>query len=86
MSVKEAMEEHGFSLSASCAGQASYTKFIQHNGKRAYIAVTGEEGEGFPGSLDEPVRVTLFDWRSGDEIEPPRDVGSLKAYLESLKE
>jgi hypothetical protein len=86
MSVKETMEEHGFSLSASCGGQASYTKFVQHNGRRAYISLTGEEGESFPGSLDEPVRVSLYDWRSGDEIEPTRDVGSLRAYLESLGE
>lgn len=86
MSVKETMEEHGFSLSASCGGQAAYTKFIKHNGRRAYITVAGEEGEGFPGSLDEPVRVTLYDWRSGDEIQPSRDVDSLRAYLESLKE
>lgn len=85
MSVEETMDKHGFSLSASCGGQASYTKFIQHNGRRAYITVAGAEGEGFPASLDEPVRVTLYDWRSGDEIGPSRDVASLRAYLESLE-
>jgi len=86
MSVEEIMTEHGFNLSASCAGKASFTKWIKHNGKRAYITVHDQGGEGFPTTLEEPVRVTLHDLRSGDELEAPGDFGSLKAYLASLKE
>ena len=86
MSVEEVMEKHGFRLSASCAGKASYTRFVSHKGKRAYVTVTDKSGEGFPGTLDEPVRVTLFDFRSGDELEEAKEIASLGAYLESLGE
>ena len=85
MSVEDVMEENGFRLSASCAGKAAYTKFTQHQGKRAYIMVTDAKGEGFPSSLDEPVRVTIHDFRSGDDLDS-REVSSLGSYLESLKE
>ena len=40
MNIEEVMKSHGFNLSASCAGKASYTKWIKYQGKRAYIAVT----------------------------------------------
>lgn len=86
MSVEEVMEKHGFSLSASCAGQAAFTKFIEHKGRRAYLTVTGANGEGFPTSMDEPVRVVIYDWRSGDELGPHEDFSSLGSYLDSLKE
>ena len=86
MSVEEAMKSHGFNFSASCAGKGSYTKWIKHRGKRAYIAVTDAKGEGFPAALDEPVRVAIHDLRSGDELEATQDVISLKSYLESLAE
>ena len=86
MSVEEIMTSHGFNLSASCAGQASFTKWIKYNGKRAYITVNDQGGEGFPTTLEEPVRVTLHDLRSGDELEAPADFGSLRVYLESLQE
>jgi chorismate mutase len=86
MSVEEVMEKHGFHISASCAGKASYTKWINHKGKRAYVAVTDVSEEGVPGSLDQPIRVGIYDVRSGDEIEPVQDINSLRSYLESLGE
>lgn len=86
MSVEDIMEKHGFRISASCAGKASYTKWITHKGKRAYVAVTDVSEEGVPGSLDQPIRVGIYDVRSGDEIEPVQDINSLRSYLESLGE
>lgn len=86
MNVEEVMEKHGFRIAASCAGKASYTKWVKYNGSRAYVNVTAPDEYGLPGSLDEPVRVCIFDLKSGDELEPCRDVGSLKSYLESLNE
>ena len=52
MSVEEVMKTHGFNLSASCAGKASYTKWIKHRGKRAYITVNDVSGDSFPNTLD----------------------------------
>jgi len=86
MSVEEIMKEHGFNLAASCAGKASFTKWIKHQGKRAYITVQDLSGESFPTTLEEPVRVAIHDLKSGNEKEPPRDFGSLSSYLESLTE
>lgn len=86
MSVDEVMEKQGFRISASCAGKASYVKWIKHQGKRAYITVTDTSGDGLPGALDEPVKVSICELRSGDEIEPCREVDSLSSYLESLGE
>ncbi len=86
MSLEEVMKSHGFNFSASCAGKGSYTKWIKHRGKRAYIAVTDASGEGFPATVDEPVRVAIHDLRSGDELEAAQDVNSLRSYLESLDE
>jgi hypothetical protein len=84
MSVEEEMKEHGFNLSASCAGKASFTKWIKHKGKRAYITVNDASGESFPNTLTEPVKVAIHDLRSGDEVEPPQEISSLSAYLASL--
>jgi len=86
MSVEEVMKTHGFNLSASCAGKASYTKWIKHRGKRAYITVNDASGDSFPNTLDEPVRVAIHDLRSGDELEVPKDISSLRSYLESFPE
>jgi hypothetical protein len=86
MSLEEVMKDHGFNFSASCAGKGSYTKWVKHHGKRAYIAVHDATGEGFPATLDEPVRVAIHDLRSGDELEPAQDISSLSAYLASLAE
>ena len=86
MSLEEVMKSHGFNFSASCAGKGSYTKWIKHQGKRAYIAVTDASGEGFPATLDEPVRVAIHDLRSGDELEAAQDISSLSTYLASLAE
>ena len=86
MSVEEVMKSHGFNLSASCAGKASYTKWIKYKGKRAYITVNDVSGDSFPITLEEPVRVTIHDLKSGDELEAPQDISSLSAYLESLQE
>lgn len=80
------MASHGFNLSASCAGKASFTKWIKYNGKRAYITVNDASGDSFPTSLDEPVRVATHDLRSGDELEAALDFSSLSSYLESLKD
>jgi hypothetical protein len=85
MSVEDVMKAHGFNLSASCAGKASYTKWVKHQGKRAYITVNDLSGESFPATLDEPVRVELHDLRSGNELETPRDISSLSSYLASLE-
>ena len=86
MSVDEVMKTHGFNFSASCAGKGSYTKWIKYKGKRAYIAINDASGESFPITLEEPVRVAIHDLRSGDEVEPGREVDSLSAYLGSLQE
>jgi len=86
MSVEEVMKEHGYNLSASCAGKASFTKWIKHLGKRAYITVNDASGESFPTTLEEPVRVVIHDLKSGNELETPRDFGSLNSYLDSLQE
>jgi hypothetical protein len=84
--IEEVMKNHGFNLSASCAGKASYTKWIKYKGKRAYITVNDASGDSFPTTLEEPVRVTLHDLKSGDELEVPQNISSLSAYLESLHE
>jgi len=84
MNVEEVMEKHGFRIAASCAGKASYTKWVNHQGKRAYVTVTDVSEEGLPSSLDEPVRVGIVDLRSGDDLEAPQDISSLRSYLESL--
>jgi hypothetical protein len=86
MSVEEAMERHGFRIAASCAGKASYTKWVKHKGARAYVTVTDMSEDGLPNSLDEPVRVGIYELRSGDELEPSQDISSLRSYLESLDE
>jgi hypothetical protein len=86
MTFEEVMKSHGFNFSASCAGKGSYTKWIKYNGKRAYIAVNDASGEGFPVTLEEPVRVAIHDLRSGDEVEDPLEISSLSSYLASLKE
>jgi len=86
MTFEEVMKSHGFNFSASCAGKGSYTKWIKYHGKRAYIAVTDASGDSFPTTLEEPVRVTIHDLRSGDELEASQDISSLSAYLASLDE
>ena len=86
MNLEDEMKSHGFNFSASCAGKGSYTKWIKHQGKRAYIAVHDASGDGFPATLDEPVRVAIHDLRSGDELEAAQDISSLSAYLASLDE
>jgi hypothetical protein len=84
MGVEEEMEKRGFRIAASCAGKASYTRWVDHHGKRAYVTVTDISEEGLPGSMDEPVRVGIFDLRSGDELEAIREISSLRSFLESL--
>jgi hypothetical protein len=86
MNVEEVMKEHGFNLAASCAGKASFTKWIKYQGKRAYISVNDLSGESFPTTLEEPVRVGIYDLRSGNEVAPFQEIGSLSAYLASLEE
>jgi hypothetical protein len=86
MTVEEIMQSHGFNLSASCAGKASYTKWIKYQGKRAYITVNDASGDSFPNTLEEPVQVAIHELRSGDELEVPQDIDSLSSYLESLAE
>ena len=84
MSLEEVMKSRGFNFSASCAGKGSYTKWIKHRGKRAYVAVTDTSGEGFPASLGTP----RVGWPSmtqvRDELEAAQDISSLSAYLASL--
>ena len=84
MNVEETVKQHGFQISASCAGQAWYTKFLAYKGKRAYVTVMDKDGEGLPQSLDEPVQVGIYELRSGDELEVCQDFRSLNSYLESL--
>ena len=86
MSIEEVMTSHGFNFSASCAGKGSYTKWIKYQGKRAYITVNDASGDGFPTTMEEPVRVGIHDLRSGDEVEPSQEISSLGSYLESLQE
>ena len=84
MNVEVVMKRHGFNLSAGCAGIASYTKWVKYEGKRAYISVTDVSGDGLPMTLHEPVRVEIYDLRSGEELEDSQDIRSLSSYLESL--
>ena len=84
MSVEEILKEHGYNFSASCGGKASFTKWIKYNGKRAYVTVNDATGDGFPTTLEEPVKVTIHDLKSGDELEPPKDFSSLSIYLAAL--
>ena len=86
MNVEEVMKSHGFNLSASCAGIASYTRWIKYQGRRAYVTVTDITGKCLPLTLDEPVQVGIYDLKSGDELEDSQVVGSLSSYLESLNE
>jgi hypothetical protein len=86
MNLEEVLKEHGFNLSASCAGKASYTKWIKHKGKRAYITINDVNGDSFPTTLEEPVKVAIHDLRSGNEVEPSQDFAALSSYLESLQE
>lgn len=86
MNLEEVMKEHGFNLSASCAGKASYTKWIKHKGKRAYITVNDENGDSFPTTLEEPVKVAIHDLKSGNEVEPSQDFATLSSYLEALQD
>lgn len=86
MSVEEVMEKHGFRVAASCAGKASYTKWVKYKGARAYVNVTDPNEEGLPRTLDDPVRVCILDLKSGDEVEPCQEYSSLNAYLETLGE
>lgn len=86
MNLEKIMKTHGFNLSASCAGKASYTKWIRYTGKPAYITVNDAGGESFPTSLDEPVRLAVHDLKSGDELDSPRNFSSLSLYLASLAE
>ncbi len=83
MSVEEILKEHGFNFSASCGGKASFTKWIKHNGKRAYVTLNDRNGESFPTTPEEPVRVTVHALKSGEELET-RDFESLSAYLATL--
>ena len=85
MTVEDVMKEHGFRISASCAGTAWYTKFLEHKGKRAYITVTDQGGEELPQTLEEPVQVTIYELRSGDELEEAQRISSLNSYLKSLE-
>ena len=84
MNVEEVMKRHGFNLSAGCAGIASYTKWVKYEGRRAYISVTDVSGDGLPVTLHEPVRVEIYDLRSGEELKDSQDIRSLSSYLESL--
>ncbi len=86
MSLEEILKSHGFNLAASCAGKAAYTKWIKYKGKRAYITIHDVTGDSFPTTLEEPVRVAIHDLKSGDEVEPGREVSSLGSYLEELQE
>jgi len=85
MGVEEVMKDHGFRLSAGCSGKASYTKHVRQDGKRAYISVTIPAGEGFPTTLEEPVLVTVYDLKSGDELGPGQGFNSLESYLKTLE-
>ena len=79
MSVEDILKEHGFNFSASCGGKACYTKWVKHNGKRAYVTVNDATGDGFPATLEEPVKITVHDLKSGNELEPPREISSLRS-------
>jgi hypothetical protein len=84
MNVEEKLAEYGFRLSAGCSGKASYTKFVQHEGKRAYISVTSLGSDSFPTTFEEPVHVVTYELRSGDELGPGRDFNSLQEFIEKL--
>ena len=84
MSVEEVMKSYGFNLAASCAGIASYTRWIKYQGRRAYISVTDINEKGMPMTLGEPVKVSTYDLRSGDDIREPQRFESLQSYLDTL--
>lgn len=84
MNLDDTMSAHGFRLSAGCSGEGSYTRFIEFEGKQAYVSVTNADGDGFPTSLEDPVSVVVYDMKSGDELGPGRNFESLSAYLQSI--
>ncbi len=84
MSIEEVMKDYDFNLAASCAGIASYTRWIKYQGKRAYVSVTDINEKGLPMTLAEPVKVSIYDLRSGDELEDPQRFESLQSYLDTL--
>ena len=84
MSIEQVMTSYGFNLAASCAGVASYTKWTKYQGKRAYISVTDKHEKGLPMTLGEPVKVIVYDLRSGDELEEPQHFETLQSYLDTL--
>ena len=84
MSIEEVMTGYGFNLAASCAGIASYTRWIKYKGKRAYVSVTDINEKGLPMTLGEPVKVNIYDLRSGDELEDPERFETLQSYLDTL--
>jgi hypothetical protein len=84
MSIEEVMTSYGFNLAASCAGIASYTKWIKHQGKRGYVSVTDINEKGLPMTLDESVKVSIYELKSGDELEKPQHFESLQSYLDTL--
>ena len=86
MTVERIMKNYGFEVSASCAGQAWYTKCIDYKGRRAYITVMDRDGRGLPQSVSEAIRVTIYDLRSGDELEDSKNITSLESFLASLGE
>ena len=84
MSIEEVMKSYEFNLAASCAGIASYTRWIKYQGKRAYVSVTDLDEKGQPMTLGEPVKVSIYDLRSGDELEESQRFETLQSYLDTL--
>ncbi len=86
MNVEEKLAEYGFRLSAGCSGKAAYTKFVQHEGRRAYISVTSLASEDLPTTLEEPIHVVTYDLKSGDELDAGHDFKSLQEFLEKHRQ
>ena len=84
MDMDKILENYGFSVSSSCSGFEWYTKALTHKGKKAFITVTDDTGSGLPKSPEAPVRVDIYDFDSGNELEKSRRFESLKSYLDAL--
>jgi len=59
MKVEELMEQQGFSLDEERWGEW-YTKIIDYQGEKAFVAITDENGSNVPKTFEEPILVGIY--------------------------
>ena len=84
MELDHIMEAYGFKISSSCSGFEWYVKRVEVKGNDAFVTITADDELHLPGSVDEPVIVSITDHNSGNELETPQRFESLKSYLDTL--